>query len=92
MAGGTSKFIKSVTYHLDEGFDPCLIRLNEAPFQLARNGWGTFELEVDIHFHDWTKLKPIRGITHQLEWHPYGKWKVIQVAIDNLPQNGSKNH
>ena len=43
---------------------------------------------VDIEFHDWTKLKKIKGIVHQLKWDPNGKWKVIQVPIDDIPIPG----
>ena len=59
--GGTSKYIKSVTYHLDPGFTRSRIRVTEAPFNLTRNGWGVFEAEVDIEFHDWTKLPKMTG-------------------------------
>ena len=57
-----------------------------------RRGWGTFELWVDIEFHDWTKLKPIKGIIHQLKWDPNGKWKVIQVPIDDIPIPGLRKN
>ena len=59
--------------------------MTEAPFVLARNGWAPFELEVDIEFQDWTRLKPIKGILHQLVFKPNGRYKIIQVAIDDIP-------
>ena len=40
----TSRYIKSVTYHLHPTFRPNKIKLNEAPFLLSRVGWGYFEI------------------------------------------------
>ena len=46
----TSKFIKSVTYHLHSTFKPNVIKVSEAPFLLARVGWGYFEVEMEVEF------------------------------------------
>ena len=40
----TSKYIKSVTYHLHPTFKVNKIKLTEAPFLLSRIGWGYFEI------------------------------------------------
>ena len=47
----TAQYIKSVTYHLHPTFKPSVIKLTEAPFLLARVGWGYFEIDMDIEFH-----------------------------------------
>ena len=46
----TSKYIKSVTYHLHPTFKPPKIVVTEAPFLLSRVGWGYFEVTMDIEF------------------------------------------
>ncbi len=46
----TSKYIKSVTYHLHPTFRPNKIKVTEAPFLLSRVGWGYFDIEMDIEF------------------------------------------
>ena len=46
----TSKFIKSVTYHLHPTFKPSVIKVSEAPFLLSRVGWGYFEVEMVVEF------------------------------------------
>ena len=46
----TSKFIKTVTYHLHPTFKPSVIKVDKAPFLLSRIGWGYFEVEFDVEF------------------------------------------
>lgn len=46
----TSKFIKSVTYHLHPTFRQNKIKVSEAPFLLSRLGWGYFDVEMDVEF------------------------------------------
>ena len=44
----TAKYVKSVTYHLHPTFKVNKIKLTEAPFLLARVGWGWFDIQIDI--------------------------------------------
>ena len=53
----TAKYIKSVTYHLHPTFKPAVIKVSEAPFLLARVGWGYFDIQMEIEFQDWTGMK-----------------------------------
>ena len=46
----TTRYIKSVTYHLHPTFKPSKIKVSEAPFLLSRIGWGLFDIEMDIEF------------------------------------------
>ena len=61
----TSKYIKSVTYHLHHTFKPNKIKVSEAPFLLSRVGWGIFDVEMDIEFQPWTKLG-VMQLEHEL--------------------------
>ena len=76
---------------MDPGFRQPRIKVNDAPFTLTRNGWGPFEVEVDIEFQDWTKLPKMNRMSHQLEFHPDGKSRVLLVAID-MPEKANKEN
>ena len=76
------KYVKSVTFHLHPDFSQSRIKLTDAPFTVTRNGWGEFEVEVDIEFQDWTKVPKMTRVSHQLEFHPNGKSRVFLVAIN----------
>lgn len=68
----TEKYVKSVTYHLHPTFTPNKIKVEKAPFLLARVGWGYFEIQMDIEFHATTGLKTQR-LTHELCFDNKGK-------------------
>ena len=68
----TAKFIKSVTYHLHESFSQNVIKVEEAPFLLARVGWGYFDVKIDIEFQPWTGLKK-HTLVHELCFDKNGK-------------------
>ena len=46
----TEKYIRSVTYHLDETFEPSRIKVTKAPFLIARVGWGELDVGVLVEF------------------------------------------
>ena len=48
QADQTSEFIRSVTYKLHPTFRPSVIKIEKAPFLIARVGWGYFTIEVEI--------------------------------------------
>ncbi len=68
----TSKFIKSVTYHLHPTFNPNKIKVEQAPFLLSRIGWGYFEVTMDVEFTKITGLGT-RTLTHELGFDDKGK-------------------
>ena len=68
----TSKYIKSVTYHLHPTFKPKDIQVKEAPFLLSRLGWGYFDVEFDVEFQKWTELGT-RKLVHELCFVDRGK-------------------
>jgi hypothetical protein len=41
-------FVKSVTYVLHESYDPPVVTVNEAPFEVTREGWGIFIVQVHV--------------------------------------------
>ena len=82
----TSKFIKSVTYHLHPTFTPNKIKVEQAPFLLSRVGWGYFEITMDVEFTKVTGLGT-RTLTHELCFENKGKTQsfMIDVDIDSEP-------
>ena len=87
----TSKFIKSVTYHLDPTFRPKDIKVSQAPFLLSRNGWGVFDVEFDVEFQPWTELGTKKFI-HELCFKDKGKTHtfIIDVDLDKDPSKDEK--
>ena len=79
----TSKYIKSVTYHLHPTFRPSKIKVTEAPFLLSRIGWGYFTITMDIEFQAWTKL-PVLQLDHELSFNNKGHTQSILLEIDDI--------
>lgn len=69
----TARYIKSVTYHLHPTFKPNKIKISEAPFLLSRVGWGTFDIDMDIEFHESTGLGT-KQLTHYLSFADKGNF------------------
>ena len=76
----TSKYIKSVTYHLHPTFRPNKIKVTEAPFLLSRLGWGWFEVEMDIEFQPSTGLGTKR-LAHMLDFDRNGKTQSMLLEV-----------
>ena len=76
----TAKYIKSVTYHLHPTFKPSVIKIEEAPFLLARVGWGYFEIQMDVEFQEWTGM-PKAVLHHELCFEERGRTSSIIMEI-----------
>lgn len=68
-------------YHLHPTFKPPVIEVNQAPFLLSRVGWGYFDLKIDVHFADWTKLGKKR-LVHELCFDGNGNTQKFDLDID----------
>ena len=77
----TQKYIKSVTYHLHPTFHVNKITLTQAPFLLARVGWGWFDIQMDVVFQEWTKIGKVR-LEHTLCFDGKGKTHSFDQDID----------
>ena len=80
-AEGTAKYIKKVTYHLHPTFKPSVIPIAQAPFLIARVGWGYFEIEVEITFVDKLKMKPMK-LTHELNFDRPLTQRTFFIEVD----------
>ena len=78
----TSKFIKSVTYHLHPTYRVNKIKVTEAPFLLSRTAWGYFEISMDIEFQKSTGLG-VKKLTHMLEFEGNGHTQSFLLEVSN---------
>ena len=85
----TSRYIKSVTYHLHPTFRPSKIKVTEAPFLLSRLGWGYFNVDFDVEFQDWTKLGTV-SMEHMLSFNNKGHTQSILLEVD-MADEGTVN-
>jgi transcription initiation factor IIF auxiliary subunit len=76
----TAKYIKSVTYHLHSTFTPSVIKIVEAPFLIARVGWGCFKIKMDVEYHEWTGM-PKATLQHMLSFDGNGRTSSIVMEI-----------
>jgi len=78
----TSKFVKSVTYHLHPTFKPSKIKVEEAPFLLSRVGWGYFGIEMDVEFKPSTGLGT-KKLNHMLDFEGAGKTQSFLLEVNS---------
>ena len=52
-----SKYIRKVSFELDETFDPIINHVIYAPFEHSRLGWGTLNVPITINFRRETGIK-----------------------------------
>jgi hypothetical protein len=86
----TSKLVRKVVYGLHPTFGATEIEVKEAPFELSRVGWGSFEIPIKIYFQSWMKLKPLE-LTHELSFNGEGETKVQIVQLDGALIEKNKN-
>jgi len=63
--------IKRIVFQLHPSFNPASRTLESAPFEVTEQGWGEFEINMQIFFHD-ANEKPI-DISHLLKLYPDGE-------------------
>eukprot|EP01083_Nonionella_stella_P039628 107753_1 len=47
-----SYLIKKVVFYLHESYDEPIRVIENGPFELTEEGWGQFEIKIEIYFHD----------------------------------------
>lgn len=47
-----SPFIRKVTFKLHESFNNPLRTIDSFPFEIQETGWGEFEIQIRIYFHE----------------------------------------
>src|SRR3989338_3367552 len=52
-------YISKIIFRLHESFDPPLETITKPPFEVEKEGWGQFPLNIEIHFHESSGLPPL---------------------------------
>ena len=75
-----SNVVKKVVFHLHPTLSPPQRTVEAGPFEVTDQGWGEFEIQLQVFFHD-SREKPME-LTHMLKLYPDGD--------ANAPQNPAK--
>ncbi|KAL1529731.1 hypothetical protein AB1Y20_000667 [Prymnesium parvum] len=78
-----SLFIKRVVFHLHPTLQPPTRVVETAPFMVAEQGWGEFEIHLQIYFHD-SNDKPLE-LSHMLKLYPEADSVQPGAAAANRP-------
>ena len=65
-----STFVKKVVFMLHPTLTPPTRSFDQGPFEVTEQGWGEFEISLQIFFHD-SREKPVE-LTHMLKLYPDG--------------------
>ena len=55
--------INSVTFGLHSTFQPNVVKLEKAPFEIVRQGWGSFDVRVEVETSDGKTHKFVHTLT-----------------------------
>ena len=66
-----SAYIKRVVFQLHPTLNPPTRVLDSPPFEVTEQGWGEFEIHVQIFFHSNATDKPLE-LSHMLKLYPDG--------------------
>lgn len=58
------QIIRKVIFHLHDSFANPNRDVKSPPFELKENGWGEFDILIEIHFHDDVQEPPIELLHH----------------------------
>ena len=77
----SNKYIKKVTYEMDETFGGIELKFLKEPYEVERIGWGTFEIPIKIYWQKWLKKEPSQ-FSHYLSFDENGKTKSFYLEFD----------
>ena len=65
--------MRKVCFELDETFGTIHNDKKQAPFELSRIGWGTFNIPISVFFRRETGIKDVIELNHELSFEGNGK-------------------
>jgi len=74
--------IEKVRFQLYPTYEPSLIELTRPPFEVTRDGWGTFDVAAEVFLKDGTTLNLVRP----LDFIDKGSWKKISMREEARKQ------
>lgn len=78
-----SQYISKITFKLHATYDQPSRTVESAPFEVTETGWGEFDIQIKITFHDFTLEKPIQ-FNHRLQLHPYGTQAKDSPIVESI--------
>jgi len=54
-----SAYVKKVQFRLHDSYANCNRLVSNPPYEVSETGWGEFEVQIKIHFHDSASEKPV---------------------------------
>ena len=54
-----SSYVKKVQFKLHDSYANCNRVVSKPPYEVSETGWGEFEIQIKIHFHDSSGEKPV---------------------------------
>lgn len=52
-------YVKKVQFRLHDSYANCNRIVSKPPYEVSETGWGEFEVQIKIHFHDAAAEKPV---------------------------------
>lgn len=87
-----TKFIKKVIFKLHDTYKNPIRTIESPPFQVTESGWGEFEINIKIVFHDGSSEK-IVSFYHHLRLHSYYLIPITdQKQLKEFPDQQFKTH
>ena len=53
------RYVKKVQFRLHDSYANCNRIVSKPPYEVSETGWGEFEVQIKIHFHDAAAEKPV---------------------------------
>jgi len=67
--------INSVTFYIHQDYDPSVLVIKAPPFELTRDGYGVFDVAVDIVMQDGRRLI---GKVRDLDFNKRLSWEEVR--------------
>ena len=68
--------IAEATFHIHQDYNPCLVSIKKPPFELTRDGYGIFDVAVDIRMKDGRR---VTGKQRDLNFDKAVSWETFRI-------------
>ena len=75
-----NEIIKKVVFRLHPTFNPPVVHRSHSPFEISRLGWGIFNINIEIEFHDSLEMEKIE-LDHMLSFSHRVKESVREIFV-----------
>jgi len=76
------RYIDKIVVKLHPTFNPPVLEFKKPPFTVSRRGWGTFEINITLHFQEKTQKLPM-DITWYISFRDGGRFKIVDLEFDD---------